>query len=226
LPLSERDYMRRPEPPSRGPRTYRSRDASNLNPVLVLIAINFVFFIATSISPQGKYPLGDFSYIYTHKITYYLGLIPYYFTSRPWTVLTAMFMHSGFWHIFGNMITLYFFGTFLARLVGPNKFLLLYFGGGILGNLLYLWLGAPQSIAIGASGAVYAVAGALAVMMPKLQVRLYFIIPVPLWVVVLIFFVIWSFIPGVAWQAHMGGLVAGLIAGYFFRRGGRYYYYR
>jgi membrane associated rhomboid family serine protease len=56
------------------------------------------------------------------------------------------------------------------------------------------------------------------VMVPKLTVRLYFIIPMPLWVVVLVFFVLWSFIPGVAWQAHFGGLALGLIAGFFFRR--------
>jgi membrane associated rhomboid family serine protease len=62
--------------------------------------------------------------------------------------------------------------------------------------------------------------------MPRLTVRLYFFIPMPLWVVVLVFFVIWSFIPGVAWQAHIGGLVVGLIAGYFFRRKLRYIVYR
>jgi membrane associated rhomboid family serine protease len=173
--------------------------------------INFTFFIATLINSD---------------IIARLGLVPSLFTERPWTILTSMFLHDGFWHIFGNMITLYFFGTFLARLIGNGWFLLLYFVGGILGNALYLWLGQPLSLVIGASGAVYAVAGALAVMMPKLPVRLYFIIPVPLWAVVLIFFVLWSFIPGVAWQAHIGGLAAGLIAGFFFRRRIRYAIYR
>ena len=140
-----------------------------------------------------------------------------------------MFVHAGFGHIFGNMITLYFFGSFLSQLVGRNKFLMLYFGGGILGNILYLLLGDPLSIAVGASGAVYAVAGALVMMMPNLKVRLYFILPMPLWVVVLVFFGLWSipgFMPGIAWQAHLGGLIVGLIAGYFFRKRGRYYYYR
>jgi membrane associated rhomboid family serine protease len=57
-------------------------------------------------------------------------------------------------------------------------------------------------------------------------VRFYFLIPMPLWLVVLVFFVAWSFIPGVAWQAHMGGLAVGLIAGFFFRRRIRYDFYR
>jgi membrane associated rhomboid family serine protease len=135
-----------------------------------------------------------------------------------------MFVHAGFWHLFGNMLTLFYFGRALLQLVGQNKFLLLYFGGGILGNILYIWLGAPQSIAIGASGAVYAIAGALAIMIPRVRVFAYFIIPMPLWLLVLVFFVLWSFIPGVAWQAHIGGLVAGLIAGFFFRRRTRYVY--
>jgi len=211
LPLSDRDYMRNPPPPPRKTRRTGGYGSLNLNPVLLLIVINFTFFIATLINSD---------------IIARLGLVPSLFTERPWTILTSMFLHDGFWHIFGNMITLYFFGTFLARLIGNGWFLLLYFVGGILGNALYLWLGQPLSLVIGASGAVYAVAGALAVMMPKLPVRLYFIIPVPLWAVVLIFFVLWSFIPGVAWQAHIGGLAAGLIAGFFFRRRIRYAIYR
>ena len=208
MPLSDRDYMRNSSPPPRRTRRSGGYGTLNLNPVLLLIVINFVFFIGSLIN-------GD--------VIARLGLIPYIFTERPWTILTSMFLHDGFWHIFGNMLTLYFFGTFLARLIGNSWFLLLYFVGGIAGNALYLWLGQPLSLVIGASGAVYAVAGALVVMMPKLPVRLYFVLPVPFWVVVLVFFVLWSFIPGVAWQAHIGGLAVGLIAGYFIRRSRRKY---
>jgi len=208
LPLNDRDYMRRSPPPARRPRNY---GGFTLNPVLVLIVINFVFFIATLIN---------------RNILVNLGVIPALFLERPWTILTAMFVHSGFMHILFNMITLFFFGRAIYQLVGPNKFLLAYFVGGILGNLLYVLLGEPYSIAVGASGAIYALAGALVVIMPKLTVRLYFFIPMPLWVVVLVFFVIWSFVPGVAWQAHIGGLVTGLVAGYFFKKKLRLIYYR
>jgi membrane associated rhomboid family serine protease len=210
VPLNDRDYMRNPPPPSPR-RTWRPASVGAPNPVLVLIVINFVFYIATLINSD---------------IIVRLGLAPSLFAERPWTILTAMFIHEDFWHIFGNMITLYFFGMFLVRLIGSNWFLLLYFVGGIVGNALYLWLGDPLSLAIGASGAIYAVAGALVVMMPRLPVRLYFILPIPLWVVVLVFFVAWSFIPGVAWQAHIGGLAVGLITGFFFRRRIRYDFYR
>jgi membrane associated rhomboid family serine protease len=225
LPLSDRDYMRRP-PPSPPRRTWRPAGYGTLNPVLVLIVINFVFFIAAAVASQGRYPFGEYAYIVTDKFTYYMGLIPYYLSSRPWTVASAMFIHADFWHILGNMVTLYFFGTFIARLIGSNWFVLLYFVGGIAGNLLYVLLGSSLSLLLGASGAIYAVAGALVVMMPRLTVRLYFLFPMPLWAVVLIFFVAWSFMPGVAWQAHVGGLVVGLIGGYFFRRRIRYDFYR
>jgi membrane associated rhomboid family serine protease len=159
------------------------------------------------------------------KVIYTLGLVPATFPHHPWTIFTALFVHSGFWHFFGNMITLFFFGTALARLVGSNKFLIVYFVGGILGNALFILLNMSSYIpVIGASGAVYAVAGALVVLVPNLRVLMYFIVPMPLWVVVLVFFVVWSFVPGVAWQAHLGGLAVGLIAGYIFKRRGRYYY--
>ena len=165
-----------------------------------------------------------FTLINRNFIYEYLGLIPAIFLERPWTIITNMFVHASFGHFIGNMLVLFFFGRFLTMLVGQNKFLWVYFGGGILGNILYILLGEPLSVAVGASGAVYAIAGALVMMMPKLRVYLYFIVPMPLWVVVLVFFVIWSFLPGIAWQAHLGGLVTGAIAGYFFKRRGRYYY--
>ena len=182
------------------------------NPIAVwlLIVINLLLFIATLIEQD---------------LILLLGLAPASFWDRPWTLVTNLFIHASMWHILGNMITLYFFGGFLSRLIGTKKFLLVYFGGGILGNILYLLLApSPYSVAVGASGAIFALAGVLVVMMPNLRVLVYFIVPMPLWVVVLIFFVLWSFIPGVAWQAHLGGLVLGLIAGYFFRRRKRYFY--
>lgn len=182
------------------------------NPIAVwlLIVINLLLFIATLIEQD---------------LILLLGLAPASFWDRPWTLVTNLFIHASMWHILGNMITLYFFGGFLFRLIGTKKFLLVYFGGGILGNILYLLLApSPYSIAVGASGAIFALAGVLVVMMPNLRVLVYFIVPMPLWAVVLVFFVLWSFVPGVAWQAHLGGLVLGLVAGYFFRRRKRYVY--
>ena len=190
------------------PERYKSHQSFSLNPIWVIIAVNFLLFIATIIN---------------RDIIYYLGLIPIEFTRHPWTIVTSMFVHAGFWHIFANMLTLFFFGTYLSRLVGNNKFLIVYFGGGILGSILYILLAPPLSVAVGASGAIFALAGALVVMRHRLRVFVFPIpIPIPLWVAVIGGFVILSFLPFVAWQAHLGGLIFGLIAGYFFRRREQY----
>jgi uncharacterized protein len=225
VPLSDRDYMKASPPPRRSSRRSGYFDLG-INPVMAIIVANIVLFLAVELSGKSIYPFGSLGQVSSDRFTYYLGLIPHYFTSRPWTLLTSMFIHSGFAHIFGNMITLFFFGSFLNRLIGNGRFLLLYFIGGLAGNAVYLLLGQEYSLVVGASGAVYAIAGALVLMTPNLPVRLYFLIPVPLWAVVLIFFVMFSFLPGVAWQAHLGGMAVGLIAGYFFRKRIRYDFYR
>jgi membrane associated rhomboid family serine protease len=206
----------KPSPPPRR-RIWTGGSSSGFfqDPVLIIIAINLIVFIAS----------------FTKKVFLVtnLGLSPSLFTEKPWTILTNMFVHVEFWHFFGNMLTLFFFGRVVYQLIGSKRFLLVYFVGGILGNLLYIWLGVPQSIAIGASGAIYAIAGALVVMMPNVRVAIWGVIPMPLWAVVLLFFVLWSipnFIPGIAWQAHLGGMAAGLIAGFYFRRRMRYISYR
>jgi len=184
----------------------------NLTAVWLLIGVNFLLFIATLINKD---------------LIIFLGLQPASFSARPWTLVTNLFIHGGIWHILVNMLTLYFFGSFLCRLIGVRNTLITYFAGGILGNVCYLFVPPNSLPVIGASGAIYALAGTLVVMMPNLRVLLYFIAPMPLWVVVLVFFVIWSIpgvMPGIAWQAHLGGLVLGLAAGYFVRKKGRYFF--
>ena len=184
--------------------THRTYRRSNLNPVWVLIGLNVILFIVTLVTPS---------------LIVSLGLIPASFPVRPWSILTSLFLHGSIGHILGNMITLYFFGRYLRSLVGDKKFLIIYFIGGILGSIFYILLALPLSIAIGASGAVFAVGGVLAVMRPKLRVLVFPIpIPVPLWAAVVGGFAVISFFPNVAWQAHLGGLVFGLVIGYFFRR--------
>ena len=187
---------------------------SNPTAVWLLIAINLLLFIATVIN---------------QNLILLLGLQPASFLARPWTLVTNLFVHGGIWHILANMITFYFFGSYLSRLIGMKRLLIVYFGGGILGNIFYLLL-APSafSIAIGASGAVFALGGVLAVMMPRLRVFVFPIpAPLPLWVAVIGGFIILTIVSPflqIAWQAHLGGLILGLVAGYIFRRRIRYFY--
>jgi len=169
-------------------------------------------FIVTLIKPELIRP----------ELVYYVGLNSTFFPDRPWTLLTSMFVHAGFWHIFANMFTLYFFGRYVYLLVGELRFLVVYFLGGLLGGVFYLLMSSPFDVAIGASGAIFAVAGTLAVMRPRERVFIFPIpVPIPLWAAVIGGFAIMSipyFSARIAWQAHLGGLVFGLIMGYFFRR--------
>jgi len=181
-----------------------------------LIVINLLIFIVTVIIDRAN---PDFIY-------YTFGLSQATFLERPWTLVTSMFIHASLWHIFANMLTLYFFGSYLNRLLGTWKFLIIYFAGGIAGGIAYLLLAPSYSIAVGASGAVFALGGVLAVMRPKLRVIVFPIpAPLPLWIAIIGTFAIFSFLPNVAWQGHLGGLVLGLIAGYFLRRRERRLYY-
>lgn len=186
--------------------TYRGGSPGGfaLGPVGFLIIANLLLFIA--------------SYFF-HNSVFLLGLSPATFLSRPWTLITSMFMHAGFTHIFANMLTLYFFGSTLIRIVREKNFLLIYFLGGILGGILYILLAPPFIPVVGASGAIFAVAGALAVLIPRERVFIFPIpAPIPLWLAVIGGFAILSFFPFVAWQAHLGGLLLGLAAGYYFKK--------
>jgi membrane associated rhomboid family serine protease len=222
LPLSDRDYMRNPPPSSRSSRRYRFNFGFNLDALWVLIGLNFLIFLITIVWGRGMlYIDGVVRPVY--KMHYYLGLIPAVFPSRVWTLLTAMFVHADFWHILFNMIALFFFGRVLKQFVGQSRFLLVYLVGGIVGNIVFLLLNLHSAVTlVGASGAVYAIAGALVLMVPTMRVLFWGIIPMPLWVFVVVFLGILSLpnIVGsnVAWQAHFGGLAAGLVAGFFFRR--------
>jgi membrane associated rhomboid family serine protease len=175
-----------------------------LNALWFLVALNVLVFIITLLKPQAVIDL--------------LGLTPAFLPEQPWTIITAMFVHGSLWHILFNMISLYFLGSFLLRAAGERSFLAVFFLGGLAGNILFVLLADPFATGIGASGAIFAIGGALAVLVPRVPVFMFFIpVPVPLWVAIIIFF-LFSFLPNIAWQAHLGGLLLGLAAGLILRK--------
>jgi len=189
-------------------RTYR---AVNLNALWFLIALNVVIFVITLVRPE--------------ETIYFLGLTPALLSQHPWTIISSMFVHGSVWHILFNMVSLYFLGSFFIRAAGERSFLAVFFLGGLAGNILFVLLANPLSTGIGASGAIFALGGALAVMVPRVPVFIFFIpVPIPLWIAIIIFFLL-SFLPGIAWQAHLGGFLLGLAAGLIFRRRRRIYYF-
>lgn len=78
-----------------------------------------------------------------------------------WRILTAMFLHAGFFHFFMNTFFLYYIGRFMERLLGSIKFGILYFASGIGSGLLVWWLSNENTATIGASGALYGIMAGL-----------------------------------------------------------------
>ena len=138
--------------------------------------------------------------------------------SAPYTLITSMFMHAGVFHIFINMFILFMFGSILEQRIGTKRFLMLYFASGILAGIVANFI---YPAAIGASGAVMGIVGAVIYLMPNMMVLLFFFLPMPLWVAGILIALIELFgafgILGgqVANVSHLIGMVTGLGYGYY-----------
>jgi hypothetical protein len=138
--------------------------------------------------------------------------------ARPWTLITAVFLHADFAHLFYNMFALVMFGWMLERIVGERRFIAIFFVGGLIASVVGAWFYAAM---LGASGAVFAVMGTLAALRPKMLVWLYGL-PVPLAVAAALWIAIdlvGMLAPsGIANAAHIAGLAFGVAVGLGFRR--------
>jgi len=141
------------------------------------------------------------------------------FPFYPWQLVTYLFMHEGFWHIFLNMFALWMFGMELENIWGSKKFLAYYFMCGIgagLANLLIAPLFTSMNLpTIGASGAVYGVLVAFAMLFPDRPIYLYFLFPIKAKYFVAIYMVIELLSvggnSGIAHVAHLGGGLVGFL---------------
>lgn len=188
-----------------------------------LIVINFLFFLVElsagdafimrwSVVPQRLLanPVGDFM-----------------------TIFTAMFMHGGWMHILGNMLYLWIFGDNVEDRLGHAMYLIFYFLCGIAATFAQVFVDPTSNVPnLGASGAIAGVLGAYLVMFPRGSVRVLMgraIIPMPA-IIVIGFWAVLQFISGfgaittteqtggggVAYMAHVGGFIAGLILAVIF----------
>jgi len=189
---------------------YRTNEGE-LIPIIVIIIINLLVFLMLQITSRVDPEL-------FRVMMENLAISGQLFIEKPWTIITAMFTQYDFWHLFSNMVTFYFFGSFLNRMAGQRNMLLIYFLGGISSGIFILLLSPIDSATIGASGAVFSLGGALAIVAPKVSVFIFPIpVPMPLWVAVAIGFLILLPLSFVSWQGHLGGLVFGLLAGLYLR---------
>ena len=201
-----------------------------------LVAINILMFIATLVNEN--FMVANFAMFYPAS--------PFF---KPWQILTHMFMHGGFWHIFFNMYSLLMFGSILERSLGPKKYLIFYFVTGLGAVALHTgveWLQARVFIAngiaqayqqllvtptLGASGAIYGVLIGFAMLYPQARLTLIFP-PIPMtakWLVIIfaaieLFSGINGIQDGVAHFAHLGGMLFGWLLIRWWRKHGKLYY--
>jgi membrane associated rhomboid family serine protease len=157
----------------------------------------------------------------------YLALNPAFLSSRPWTIVTHMFVHADMAHLFFNMLFLFFFGMELERRVGESKFLQIFIISGLvaaIGQMAVL----PAESMVGASGALFGVMGCLAVIAPEISVLLFFVIPLSIRAAIVLLAVIdFAFMgsgTNIAHMAHITGLLVGLAYGGLLKDRYRYRY--
>ena len=188
---------------------------------LAIIAVNVAVFLYELSLPS--YALNRFIMLH--------GIVPdrLHYSS----ILTSMFIHGGFLHIAGNMWFLWIFGRGVEDLVGHAKFVFLYFATGFAAAFLHVAVNANSVVpTVGASGAIAGIMGVYLVKFPRAYIRtLVFIvifittIDIPAFFLLLYWFAM-QFFSGVgsvgysttsngdvAWFAHVGGFIAGMILG-------------
>jgi membrane associated rhomboid family serine protease len=212
--------------------------SSTLNKLIMLNITIYLLFIVIKIllGLLGfLFQQPDLKIFVSEKIIYYLSC-PASFEAlllRPWTILTSIFFHERFWHIFFNMIMLSVVGGIFRQYLKEKHLLITYIVGGIIGNFAYILsynyfpvfnVAVSQSIAMGASGGIMAILAAITVYRPNHKLNLIFIGPVKLIWITLIFFIIdFMSIPnGNAGGhiAHIGGALYGAISVLFYLKFG------
>ena len=182
---------------------------SFFNATLFLIAANVLVFLATTYAAPG--------------LRAYLWLRPAAVVQLNawWQLVTYMFCHANFGHLFFNMLSLYIFGVQLERRMGSGEFLLFYLVSGIGAGLVTMLVnnatGQGLVYVVGASGAVFAVLLAFAAFFPDTRIFIFGILPmraptaVLVFAAIEVFFMFTNLNSGVAHLAHLAGVLIGYL---------------
>lgn len=205
--------------------TTRSRNYPVVNTLLIATNV-LLFFVQMMQGPRQD----EFIFVYgLVPARYSVPEIGAYFTSfqQVLALISFMFLHGGFWHLLGNMWSLYIFGDNVEERLGPFRYLLFYLLSGWASGLFHLFLNWQSPVpTIGASGAIAGVMGAYLILFPRSRIlTLIPILFIPYFIEIPAFFFlgIWFLLQflgaagsgaqggGIAWWAHVGGFVAGII---------------
>ena len=177
-------------------------------------------------------------FIYPESISF-LALQPsaIYSGKYLWTLVTHIFMHAGIAHLLINMFVLFSLGSLTERIIGRRRFFALYFGGGIFAGLLAtytallfgngkgeIFFGSPDKYMVGASGAIFAIAGLLMILLPKLRFSIIFLpfFSLPAYIMLpLVLALTWIVSALAKWNvgnvAHLGGFLVGIFFGTYLK---------
>jgi membrane associated rhomboid family serine protease len=188
-----------------------------------VIALNCLVFLYQALSPKGldyyTLKMGAIPYEITHFRT--LAEIPR--LPPPLTLFTAMFLHGGLFHLLGNMLYLWIFGNNVEDFLGPFRFIVFYLLSGLGASFTHIIFNPNSQVPmIGASGAIAGVLGAYFILYPRARVStLVFlfifirIVPIPAAYILGFWFLMQvlnvGLGGGVAWFAHIGGFLLGVI---------------
>jgi len=202
----------------------------NLSITAWLIIVNVVFFIAVILLSAIIPNITDYVALKPDNILHGRYL---------WTLLTSMFMHGGLFHLFVNMFVLFSLGSLMERVIGRKRFFIFYLLAGIFAGLLFVVLaglfgaselgarivGEIDIPAVGASGAIFAIAGLFVILLPKIRFSIIFFpfFSLPGYIMIpAVLFLTWIVSVGtnlpVGNSAHFGGFIAGLIYGIYLRQ--------
>jgi membrane associated rhomboid family serine protease len=177
---------------------------SYYNATIILIIVNVLVFLFTLVDRQGRIA--------------YLALIPDFVLHEGgwWQVVTYMFVHSGWSHIFFNMLALFLFGIQLERRMGSAEFLVFYFFTGIGAGVATVFINAASGMGmipvVGASGAIFGLLLGFASFFPDARIFIFGILPMRAPVAVLLYagievvLQITNFQSGVAHLTHLAGI--------------------
>ena len=185
-----------------------------------IILINIVAFILFTLLLSSNVQLLDYIALKPSSILQLNYL---------WTFLTSMFMHGGFFHLFVNMLSLFFIGSLVEKILGPKRYLWVYLATGLFAGLFFvlsslIFTANLEVYAVGASGALFGLIGLLMLLTPDLPVYVMFI-PIPIkikyaapGILVLLWIISAVGDVPIGKTAHLGGLLFGLAYGVYLRK--------
>jgi membrane associated rhomboid family serine protease len=197
--------------------------------VLLILANISVFMVQIFLAHGGAEPLFFRLGFIPYEVSHFTDSGPKNLVPLPLTIVTAMFLHGGLLHLLGNMLFLWIFGDNVEDKLGHLRYVFFYMMCGVMAFLVHGFLNInSQTPTIGASGAIAGVMGAYMFLFPRARVRTLFIFIVIVRIIrvpAIILLGYWILIQvfsgfgelesgadsGIAWFAHVGGFVTGLI---------------